>query len=371
MQTLSLNNNRFIYVNNTLMKPKYFPLLLLSVLMLLNSCSKTVTLNRMVPAEISVPTYVQRLLLVDRTTPQSEGIAILEGILTGEAPFEVKNAAEATLTTVQQELNTSPRYEVIRARERLRGGLFAQTFPTPLLWEQIEGLCAQYGVDAVLVLEKFSSDFVITDKKKMIKKTVGTGKDAREIEVQGIYLEGLASVSAGFRLYDPQTRNIFDQANYDKTNLWSAEAETRTQAAALLIDKVRATQYVGRMAGASYAHRIAPMNVSISRTMYEKPKSNPALGKGSRLAQVGQWEEALDTWHLGLNQTNDRKTGGRLCYNIALGYEVMNDLENARFWAGKAFTDYGYKKGRTYAQEIYRRMSQEEIVREQLTRENN
>ncbi len=353
------------------MKKRFTPLLLLTFAILLNSCSKTVTLSRMVPAEISVPTYVQRLLLVDRTAPQREGLAILEGILTGEAPFEVKNAAEATLTNVQQELNTSPRYEVIRARERLRGGLFAQTFPAPLLWEQVDALCLEYGADAVLVLEKFSSDFVITDKKKMIKKTVGSGKDAKEIEVQGIYLEGLAAVSAGFRLYDPQNRNIFDQVNYDKTNLWSAEAETSSQAAALLIDKVYATQYVGRMAGASYAHRIAPMHVSINRTMFEKPKSNPSLAMGSRFAQVGQWEEALDSWHRGLDQINDRKTGGRLCYNIALGYEVMNDLENARTWAGKAFTDFGYKKGRTYAQEISMRIMQEEIVREQLAREYN
>jgi hypothetical protein len=351
------------------MKPKINLLILLPAVLLLTSCSKTVTLNRMVPAEISVPTYVQRLLLVDRTAPQNEGMAIIEGILTGEVPFEVKNAAEATLTTVQQELNTSPRYEVIRARERLRGGLFSQTFPSPLTWAQVDELCNRYGTDALLVLEKFSSDFVVTDKRKIIKKTVGTGRDAREIEVEGVYLEGVASVSAGFRLYDPETRNIFDQVNYDKTNLWSAEAETRTQAAAMLIDKVRASQYVGRMAGASYAHRIAPMSVSINRTIYEKPKSNPALAKGSRLAQVGQWEEAMDTWQLGLSQNNDRKTGGRLCYNLALGYEVMVDLEEARFWAGKAFTDYGYKKGRTYAQEISRRIRQEEIVREQLARE--
>ncbi|MFD2202233.1 DUF6340 family protein [Shivajiella indica] len=336
---------------------------------LFTSCSKTVTLNRMVPAEISVSTYVQRLLLVDRTAPQNEGIAIIEGIFSGEVPFEVKNAAEATLTAVQQELNTSPRYEVIRARERLRGGLFSQTFPSPLTWAQVDELCSRYGTDAILVLEKFSSDFVVTDKKKMVKKTIGTGRDAREIEVEGVYMEGVASVSAGFRLYDPETMNIFDQVNYDKTNLWSAEAETKTQATAMLIDKVRATQYVGRMAGASYAHRIAPMNVSINRTFYEKPKSFPELSKGSRLAQVGQWEEAIDTWKEGLNQNIDNKTAGRLCYNIALGHEVMGDLESSRFWAGKAFTDFGFKKGRTYSQEISQRILQEEIVREQLAKE--
>lgn len=328
-------------------------------------------MNRMVPAEINVPNYVQRLLLVDRTAPQNESVAIIQGILTGEAPFEVKNAAEATLTTIQQELNRSPRFEVIRARDRLRGGLFAQTFPTPLTWQQVEGLCSQYGTDAILVLEKFSSDFIVTDKRQLVKVTQGSGRDARQVEVMGVYMEGVASVSAGFRFYDPQSRNIFDQINYDKTNLWSAEAETRTQAAALLIDKVRATEFVGRMAGTSYARRVAPMPISISRTMYAKPKSNIPLGRGSRLAQVGQWEEAMATWKQGLDQPHDIKAGGRLTYNIALAYEVFGDLEEARYWAGRAFTDYGFKQGRTYSRELQRRMMDEETVRIQLEREQD
>ena len=51
-------------------------------------------MSRLMPAEINVPTYVQRLLIVDRTAPQNEGFSVIEGILTGEAPFEVKNAVE-------------------------------------------------------------------------------------------------------------------------------------------------------------------------------------------------------------------------------------------------------------------------------------
>jgi len=350
------------------MQQKTFSFFVILVVSLHFSCTSTVTMNRMAPAEITVPSHVQRILLVDRTAPQNETVSVIQGILTGEAPFEVKNAAEATLTTIQQELNQSPRFEVIRARERMVGGLFAQTFPTPFTWSQVEGLCDQYQVDAVLVLEKFSSDFIVTDKRQMIKKTVGTGRESRQVEVMGIYMEGVASVSAGFRFYDPQTRNIFDQVNYDKTNLWSAEAETRLQAAAMLIDKVRATQFVGRMAGASYARRIAPMPITITRSMYFKPKSNFSLAKGSRLAQVGRWEEALETWKQGLNLPHSTKEGGRMTYNVALAYEVLGELEEARYWAGKAFTEYGLRDGRTYAGNLQRRINQDAIVRNQLDR---
>ncbi|MGY6742097.1 MAG: DUF6340 family protein [Cecembia sp.] len=334
----------------------------------LGSCSKSVTMNRMASADITVPNHIQRLLLADRTAPSNEGVAIIQGILTGEAPFEVRNAAEATLTTVQQELNQSPRYEVIRSRERLRGGLFSQTFPSPLTWAQIDDLCSEYQTDAVLVLEKFTSDFVVTDKRQLVKVTQGTGRDAKQVEVMGVYMEGIASISAGFRFYDPVSRNIFDQINFDKTNVWSAEAENRTQAAALLIDKVKATQFVGRMAGASYARRIAPMPIRITRTMYDRPKSNAALGRGSRLAQVGRWEDALEAWRLGLNQAHNTKAGGRLSYNMAVAYEVLGDLEEAQYWAGRAFTDYGFKQGRNYTRDLRRRIIEEERIQNQLGR---
>lgn len=330
------------------------------------SCTKNVSLTRLAPAEISIPSHVQRLLIVDRTEPESQGFAIIEGILTGEAPFEVKNAIETTLGTIQQELNTSPRYEVIRARERLKGGFFSQTFPQPLTWNLIEGLCASYDADAVLALEKFSSDFIVTDKKALIKKTVGTGREAKEIEVEGIYAEGVASVQVGFRFYDPVNRNIADQIDFNKTNLWSAEAETRTQALALMIDKVRATQVVGQMAGASYARRVAPMYLTVSRSFFPKSKTNLLLEKGARLAEVNQWEQAIDTWMLGLEAPNDEKTAGRLAYNIAIGYEVLGNLVLAQEWAGKAYTDFGFKKGRSYAGNLTQQIMAEELVRQQL-----
>ncbi|MCH7403600.1 DUF6340 family protein [Belliella kenyensis] len=326
-------------------------------------------MSRLMPAEIDVPNHVQRLLIVDRTAPLNEGLAALEGLISGEVPFEVRNAVEATISSVQQELNTSPRFEVIRARERLKGGLFAQVFPTPLTWPQIEALCNEYEADAVLALEKFSSDFIITDKKQLIKKTEGEGRNSRTVEVQGIYAEGVASVKVGFRLYDPQSKNITDQRDFEKTNLWSAEAETRAQALALMIDKAKATQYVGQVAGTSYAHRIAPMYLNINRTIFQKPKSNIALVLGARHGEVNQWEEAIDVWKDGLNDAINEKEGGRICYNIAVGYEVLGELESAKFWAGRAYTNYGLKQGRAYADQLNTRIMQEERLRQQLKRD--
>lgn len=339
--------------------------LVISLAILSLSCSKSVTLTRLTPAPINVPSSVQTIVIVDRTKPQNEMVNVIEGLITGEMPFEVRNSIEATLATLQQQLNTSPRYQIKRANQRLTGGMFGQVFPQPLDWFTIERLCEQYQADAVLALENFNSDFITTEKEAIIKKTVGEGKDAQTVEVKGLRLEGVANVSAGFRLYDPQNKTIVDQQRFQKTNTWTAEAETKTQALAMLIAKADATRIVGELAGSGYAYKIAPMFVSISRDYFRKSKTQPALENGNRFAEVGKWEEAIQTWEEGV-VVADYKTSAKLLYNIAVGYEVLGSLHMAHDYASQAYTQYGLKKGRNYAQMLSAEIRNQELLENQM-----
>jgi hypothetical protein len=343
----------------------FFGLLILASFLF--SCQKQIALTHLKPAEINVSPEVQRLLLVDRTEPESQALSVITGLLTGEVPFEVRNAVGATLSSLQNELNTSPRYEVIRATERLKGGLFSQTYPRALSWEEVESLAARYNADAVLALELFNSDWIVTDRAKQITVKEGTGKDARDVVVSGVYVEGVANVSVGYRLYDPITRTITDQHRYSKTNTWSAEARNKTQAMANLITKVAATEYVGRMAGLSYAHRIAPMYVNINRGLYSQSKYGNSLQQGAREAEVGQWEKAIGTWQKGL-ATADDKAASRLLYNLAVAHEVLGQLDLAQQFAGEAYSRYGFKAGRRYARELNELIQADQLAKAQLNR---
>jgi hypothetical protein len=342
-------------------------LILLILIFWSTACSKNVTMTRLVPAPVHVPTHVQKIVLVDRTKPQSGGFAILEGIITGELPFEVRNSIQATLSSLQMTLNTSPRYQLVRANERLTGGFFGQIFPNPLDWNTINKLAEAYQADAVLSLENFSSDFIVTDQQKVIKKTIKEGNTTRQVEVPGFYVEGVSSVSAGFRLYDPKERNIIDQQRFEKKNLWSAEGETKAQAIALLISKADAARIVGEMAGVGYAYKIAPMYAEVHRAFFPKSKTEPSLAKGARLAEVDRWEEAIDIWMLAIADS-DEKSAGMLSYNIAVGYEVLGYLDLAKEWAGRAYSDFGLKKGRSYVTTLNNMISQQIAVEQQLSK---
>jgi hypothetical protein len=337
------------------------------ILLGLMSCMKSVSLSTLRPAEINVPNHIQSIVLVDRTEFDKDAIGVIEGILTGEGLNEDKDAILAVFSALQNNLRNSPRYEVKLASEKLKGNTITGALPDPLTWSQINSLTRRYNADALLALEVFDSDFIVTKGARKNTRKV-KNEDGKEVEEEytEFYAEGVGNVRIGLRMYDPKDRAIIDQEVFTQNRTWEKTAANVKEAVASLIEKSQATKYLGGNVGSIYAGKIAPLPVRISREYYAKPKKNFHLSKGARQAQVGQWDDAISTWKAGLTSNGSTKAKGRMAYNIALGYEVIGDLPMAHRWAGNAFVNYGEKKGQQYAAQLNSRMRSEDIVNQQM-----
>lgn len=228
-----------------------------------------------------------------------------------------------------------------------------------------------------MAIEIFDSNFIITNGKRKNTRTV-EDEDGNKIEEEytEFFAEGIGNTRIGIRLYDSKNRTVIDQDIYTENKTWEASATNLKDALAKLVNKSQATKFLAQSVGNTYAGKIAPMPVRISRSYFAKPKKNIYLSKGARQASVNQWESAINTWENGLQSTSSSKVAGRLAYNIAVGYEIIGDLYLAHEWAGKAFVNYGEKKARSYASTLNNRMVTEEILNEQLrlpnvTKEDN
>jgi hypothetical protein len=338
-----------------------------STAVLLSGCGSTkhVVVNSMRPADITFPSYINSLLLVDRTQFNNEFLNIAEGVLTGELPGADKAAAQEAITSLQNTLLSSPRFKVVRASETLKGNSMTQAFPEALPWNEIEGLCSKYKTEAVVSLEIFDSNFIVTKGQRKKKKTVDENGTKKEIEVDEFYAEGVANVKTGIRLYDPKVKSIMDQQLLTKSRTWEATGNSITDAIAKLIQETDATHWVSRGVGQDYAFKIAPMPVSLSREYYGKGKKTETIAAGARRAEVNDWKGALATWESGLSNATP-KDAARLCYNMAVAYEVLGDMENAKKYAAKAYVDYGDKKARSYSMMLGSRQKDEEISEQQM-----
>ncbi len=343
-------------------------LILIGFLFFASNCStgqRSVSINTIRPADITIPAEVQTILIVNRTKFDKKAANIIEGLLTGELPNEDKAAVQGLTNALKAELLNSPRFVVKLATEELSGNSLTSAFPEPLAWNQITELCTKYEADAILAIEIFDSDFIITNGVRKKKATVREGNTTKEIEVDEYYATGIDNIKMGVRLYEPATSQILDQQIFNKRGTWEAAAASKAQALLSLTQKAEANQQLSAKIGADYAYRISPMNVLITRQFRGKSKKTPELERGSRLADIGKWEEAIEIWKSGLT-TEHEKDAGYLSYNIAVAYEILGEMELTKKWASDSYTTYGNKDAKTYLDLINWRLQDEQRANQQL-----
>jgi len=347
------------------MKSRLFLSLAAAAMLAGCSSSKNVSFNITQPAEITMPSEANTILLIDRTKFNNGWLNTVEGILTGELPADDRAAAQEALNSLKRELDNSPRFSVKILPDRFDGNSVTAAFPDALKWEFINQLCVANQADIVTALEVFDSNFIITHGTRIKKRTEGTGDARREVEYTEYYAQGVGSIKMGIRTYYNKDKIIVDQQMIHKNNTWEGVGTSAADAVVALISKSNANKQLAKAVGSDYAYKISPMNVRISRKFNGKSKHVPEMETGTRFADVNKWQEAIDTWKRGLSKASG-KDAGNLAYNIAVGYEVLGDYGNALTWAQDSYTRYGNKDGRYYASTLQNRINDEELVKKQM-----
>jgi hypothetical protein len=114
-----------------------------------------------------------------------------------------------------------------------------------------------------------------------------------------------------------------------------------------------------------YGARISPTWYTVHREFYKKIKKDANFATGSRRAQVNDWNGAVEAWSRAA-QSRNAKVAGRAAFNLALAYEVLGDLDNAKRWVNKSYADFGNKKARRYAGILDQRQWEAQKLAQQL-----
>ena len=338
------------------------PLKLLFIFLAIAGCTRNVHVSVMKPAPVTVAQHIKKLAIINRTIPENEKVNIVEGILTGETPGQDRQGAFEAVGGLNQTLLNSPRFTSILINIKLKGSGSGGFFPEPLAWNEISSICKQNEADAIISLETYDSDFIITNATKLVDKKNEDGT----VYKQTVYLaKGVATVKFGFRLYDPQTKSISDQFIFTHVMEWSTSGSNPVEAAAKLIGRNNAINAVSFEGGRMYANRISPSWYRVTREFYKKSKGAPEIKVGRRRADVNDWTGAEEVWTKAAN-TRSGKAAGKAAFNVAVAREVLGDLEGAKAWAQKAYADYGVKKAVNYVNIINRRLWEEAKLKEQL-----
>ncbi len=336
-------------------------LILTSVIFfLLFSSSAWVNLTLIRPSELVLADYIKTIAIIDRTKQEDSPRNQFEQVITGEVFRQDEQAVLKIAEGFTDACSGMNRFITVRTPEKYIANGTKTTFPTPLEWNAISDLCSKYQADAVLSIEVFDSDFILTNNPVSISVKDDHGNLSTRVEFKAT---GVAVINFGIRLYDAANRTIIDE--YQTSHRLNFDAQAATLQAALnqLLNKVEAINRASFDVGFLYGQRITPTYYTVTRYFFDKPKKE--LGAGVRYSEVADWQNAINAW-LKVVEKGDRKEAGRAAFNIAVAHEVLGDLEEARKWAARSHTEFEEKDADEYYRQLTNRIREEAVLQAQL-----
>jgi hypothetical protein len=332
--------------------------LIMGLIYVVFSSSAWVKLTLVRPSDLVIPDYIKSIALIDRTKQEDTKQNKVEQIMTGEVFHQDEQAVFQLGQGFIEACSGTQRFITVRTGERFTSNGTKSTFPTPLDWDTVTEICNKNQTDALLSVEIFDTDFLLTNSPVSLESRNIGGK---MVTLPVVRANGVAIINVGIRLYDVANRVILDEYQTTRRMNFQGEAATLQGAINAMLDKVEATKQASYESGFAYGERITPTYYQVTRYFFDSPKKK--LGAGVRYSEVGDWKNAIDEWTKIVN-TGKRKHAGRAAFNIAVGYEVLGDMEKAKQWAARSHTEFQEKDADEYYKLLCNRINDERMVSE-------
>ncbi|HEY8401036.1 MAG TPA: DUF6340 family protein [Cytophagaceae bacterium] len=333
------------------------------------ACSRKGTMNIQMlhPSPVTIGQHIKTVALVNRAMTEKNKKNQIEAIVTLEGINQDKQGIQKSLEGLNSILIQSPRLKGELTTIQMTGSPDGKTFLPALSWDSINYICKEYNADAVVAIESFDTDCIITHQIGQISVNNQFGVP---IPTPRIYATQKVIVNIGFRIYDPSNQSLVDQHTFTFERLWNANAGTIAEALASLANRQMAINQTCFEAGIAYGRRISPMWV-YERRMYYKRAYNEDMRIAGREALVGDWKNAVERWKRVIDLPGRRKLHGKAAFNLALACEVAGDLQGAQEWIKKAYGQYNNKKARYYMYDIQRRIRDFQMLDQQMNNNQN
>jgi len=233
--------------------------------------------------------------------------------------------------------------------------------PPPLAMDIVEKICRETGLDALFALERFDTETRLNYSTHETEISTPLGK------IPGIEHEAAMEtlIKTGWRIYVPADKSINDEYNFAESLVFHGRGINSVAAVGSLLGRKEAVKQVSRNAGHTYALRILPFRLRVTRDYFVKGTNNFKIAK--RKAQTGKWDEAGSLWE---RETDNPKLkiAGRASYNMAIINEINGNLDDALAWAQEAWEDYKIRPALNYARILEGRLYNRDLLKIQAER---
>ncbi len=325
------------------------------------SCATMHTMVIEIPQQSNkeLPQNIQSLTLVNRTVDRSLYTDLPSDSLQKifyKAKFNLDTmvydlqSVDTTLQALGQLLFESGRYDYVIPEDRFLDFQKNVFLSEPMPWPEVEQLCETYNTDAVLALDHFKTRVITRYNRNRYFNPINNESYSAYEANMGVEYEAL------FRVYDPNIKRIISSEFVRDTLIWEdANIETRTLFSQFTPVKQALTE-AGIAIAIDYSDKISTQWKQERRGYFVK--GNGDFEQAGQIAENGDWETAITLWKNIEEKSKSKSEKSKAQLNIAVGYEMLDDLSQAVSWAVKSYETMYRQVTYDYLQILKKRMNE-------------
>lgn len=265
-----------------------------------------------------------RVMVVNNALVQPQDFGhttIVDGDSQSNIEVDLSRSILYALFSTTQTLETCGEFDAVELMDISQNSSTNYYTRTPLSYASAEQLCADYQVDALLVLNQL----VLYDVIESFPTEDGT---------YYAYLQAYAQSHWTIHYAGQLRERTFTQAD---TLLWESNTfYTRAQSLSHLPSRQEALLYLAQELGNRVGGSFAPSWQTTRRYIYELDE----LQSGLDAFRYQRWQDAIRQWLLPFDG-KDKKAAACAAANIAIAYEMLGDYASACDYAQRAIRLFG------------------------------
>jgi len=303
------------------------------------SCISTRSLTIEIPEKpkVEIPDHIQSLTLLTRvyhnqfTDLDSDSLQLIfyKKRFSYDTLVYDKQAIDTTLKALGDLLFESGRFDIVIPEDRLRNAENAFSLATEMPPEEVKDWCETFSTDAILSLDFFKTR-VLTDFEKQVDYNQYTNSfvDLANAKMRVTY-------KAMFRLYDPLAGEVIYRKILRDTLFWNDTDISISALFSHFTPVKKALAEAGIAIALDVAGEIGPVWRSENRKYFVK--GDDIFNQTNALVDSSAWEKAIPLWKTAAENAKSKSAKSKAEFNVALGYEMLGDLNSSVEWALKSF----------------------------------
>mgnify|MGYP004701207717 CR=1 FL=1 len=238
-------------------------------------------------------------------------------------------AVDTTLKALGELLFETGRYDFVIPENRFPAFESNAFMTSEMPWEEVKTLCETFNTDAVLSIDYFKTRVKTSyNKEDYFNPYDNSFSTISEAEMQ-------ISFETIIRIYDPAQEKIITRQFLRDTLFWEDTGQNSRELFSRFTPVKKALSEVGIAIALDFSGIIGPVWLRERRSYFATGNEN--LKQAVLLVNTGQWLSAIELWKETAGKTKSKSVKSKAEFNIALGYEMLGDIDTAIEWALKSY----------------------------------